>query len=472
MVVKRAILVLLAVLLVIALLGSSVAMGLDRGVLNDDYVKDRLDRADAYDRLHAEMLSEFEDELPEFGDDLPSEIDVSQIIEDTITPEFIQEQFEGVIEGFYAFLHGETDTLEVIITVDDLSDNLADAIANQVVELDLADFGIEPITLPIGEEEVVADITQLDQGEEAYQNELDSFEESIKDILREEFEEEFGEEPDEEELDEEYQDLLDELEDDILDAVEAAVQGADLQPELEEAAMGLGETIASAYTSDMTYEEFEQQLDSDKIAIGEAAADWALAELPDDFEEFDVGEEIDEEQLEPVATVFSIIGTLALVLPLISLGLIGLMYVTTRDVVTVGKTVGIVAILVGAIGVAVAVIATGIIEDLVAEELAAEEEISEGILELVFDIVAMVFDPFQTQSFLLLALGGLVLVGAVVYNRHRAGLGVPFISEGTTGEASSAESPPSDEAASDTPDETGGSSESAATGDETTETEE
>lgn len=416
----RAIVVILTLLLIVSLLGANMAVAMDRGVLDDEYVTERLADADAYETIHAELLSELDGELEGMDDDLPGQIDADQIVADTITVEFIQSQTEDSIGSIYAFLHGETETLELVINLGELRDNLEQAVATQVAGLSLEDIGIEPIELEVEDRPVFIDPAALDEGESAYNDELASFEDQVKTIIEEVYEEETGEEPDEETVEDLYEEQLEEMEDEIIGAMNQALAGADLPAELEAAAEDMGVTIALAYINADDHAQFDAELQDDKEAIGQAAASFATDELPDDFEEFDLGDEIDEEELQPVVDAVSDFGTLQDILLITSAVLVGLVFLVSRSFSTVFKSAGIAAILVGVIGLGLALLAPDLVEEVVVAELDSED-ISEAMLELMVDIVAMVFDPMLLQSAGLVAAGAVLTIGGIVFSGGSGG---------------------------------------------------
>lgn len=418
----RAILAVLAILLVVVLLGANVAMGLDRGPLDDGHVTDTLDDTDSYAELQSMLQDAVESQLDEGTlDDLPGELDMTAVIEDTLTEEYLRGQVDSTIEQLYAFLHGETETLDLIIQVDELKDNLETAVSTQVADLSISSLGIDSVDFPVLNDTVTAHPGDLDQGQQSYESELASFEEAVKASIQEQTEPDLSED----ELDDAYDDMRQDLRDEVNTAVETAVANAGLPSELESAAIDLAGTIADAYTTDLSYDEFSSQLDADKEALGSAAVTYAFEEgdlIPD---EINIGENINEDELSPAVSAISLIGTLALVLPLVALLFVGLMYLVIRDVVPVAKAVGIVAIIVGTIGIAVTMLLPGLVDDMVLSQLDPSDFDQDFIdldtvTDLTLDIFSGLLDPLFTQSLLLVVVGGVLLVGGFAYQRQRS----------------------------------------------------
>lgn len=424
MVVKRLLLVVLGILLIVSLLGANVAVGLDRGPLDAGHVTDTLDDTDSYTELQGLTKNAIEDQVDEQTlDDIPGELDLGEIIDETLTEEYLRTEIDSNIESLYAFLHEETDQLELIVDVDALRDNLESALATHVAELSLAEFGIEAVEFPVLSQTVTANIGQLDQGQEAYEAELESFESDVKAVLQEETSQELTDD----QLDAAYDDLRDELRSDVNDAVESAVLSLGLPEELESSAIDLGETIADAYTTDLTYADFDAQLTADKEAISTAAVSFAFGDAGLIPEELDLGEDIDRSALDPVKTVFSTIGMLALVLPLIVLGILAMMFIVTRDVVSVAKIAGVVSIIVGLVGLVATMIIPGLVDDLILSEL-EPGDVNEAVdLDVVTDLILEIFSgllqPMFVQSIALVLLGGILIAGGYAYQRQRASSG-------------------------------------------------
>lgn len=412
----------LTILLIVALLGANVAMGLDRGVLDDEYVKSELDDADVYAAVHAEALAQLEEDMPEAPDDLPGSIDVSDIIADTVTEEYLQEQIEGVIESIYAFLHGDTDQLELIITLDTIVENFEQAVATQVADISLAELNIGELSIPVEGYQVTVDPGELDAGETAYYAELDRFESDAKDAIEQSLEDQ-GFDPSEEDVDQAYETLKDDLSSELESAVEAAIEGADLPADLQDAATAIAHTVAGAYVDRPAHADFDADLTDHKEDLGAAAASFALDEQGDLIpEELDIGEELGglaEEELEPAVTAVSLVSTLSMALIVVSLLLVGGMFAVTRSVASTARAAGIGALIVGALSAAVAFIIPGVAEDMFLDDLEVEG-IGEELISVVPDLIDSAFGPLFTQSIGLLVIGGILIGVSVVYPRRLA----------------------------------------------------
>lgn len=421
MVASRVLMAVLAIVLVVALLGANVAMGLDRGALDADYVNDELESADVYETIHEEILNEIEDEVGDVDTDLPTDIDLSELLGDIVTVEYIQEQVSGAIEGLYAFLHGETDQIDIVLDLGPVIENLEDAAAAEVAAISLADIDLDPIAVPVEGHTVTVDPGALDDGEASYYAEVDRFESDAKDAIADSIESQTGQEPSDEDVDEAYEEMQDELHDDIV-AVAQDTIGDAFPDEVAQEAAAIAETIASAYTMDLSHGEFDSQLESDKEALGASAASWMIDQEADLDAEFHLGDELDDEatdELSPVVTAVSIIGTLAWLLPLVALGIVAGMYAITRDPARVAKAAAVPALLVGGLCAAIAIVAPGLVEDLVLDAVEFDGAGS-GLLDAIPAIVESVFAPLLMQSIALLGLGVVLLVGAIYVGRSAA----------------------------------------------------
>lgn len=452
---SRLILGVLAIILAISLIGANVAVGLDRGVLDDEHVSSELDDTDMYERIHSIILEELEGELPDPPDQLPGDIQVSGIVEETFTVEYIRDVFEGNIKNLYAFLHGDTDTVELIIEVDPLIENFEAAVSQQIADLPLSELGIEEMTVPVEDDSVTINPAMLDEGITAYEDEINGFEDAVREILSDQYEAQTGEEPSDEQVDEMYEELREDLKAELNEAIDATIADADLPAELEDAATAIGSTITDAYMTEMTHDDFEERHSANMEALGLAGATFAVSEIGDFFEEpIDLGENVEEDDLSPIVSAVSWIGTLAILLPFIVLGIIGVMYGMTRDVVSVAKVTGGVAIVIGVLMMIITFIIPSTIENLLHGSLEGTE-MADELTEVVPDLVAIVFDPILIQSAAILALGVMLVGAGFVSERYPSSDGVEDEASAVLkeGEADADERGSSDDGSVSTPDE-------------------
>lgn len=396
MVSQRTIIIGLSIVLAIAMLGGNIAMGLDRGPMSSDHVKDTAESEGLYDAIHEEMLETILEEM-EPADDLPEGLDTATIVEDTVTVGFVQQQLGNNIDTTYAYFGGDVDTIELYFDLEDLSQNLRDSLVEQISDMSADELGLGELYLD--EYGVTLDIDRLLADADGFAAERTTFEEAIKEHIQEETPHEMSDE----ELDEAYNDIRDDLHQEVTEHAQTAIGGHGFPGELHEPLTGFAATIADGYVAEIDYDEFEAAIEDDQEAIGQAIGDHILDETGDD-QRIVFLETEDADELAPVKTAFSTIGMLAWLLPLIALGIVGGMYYLVRDETAVATPVGIVALVVGVIGAILATVVPSVAFDM------ADLDLNGDLTTAVEGFVAGLFDPLFTQSIVLAGLG-VVLIG-------------------------------------------------------------
>lgn len=404
---SKLLVVFICAILFVALLGANAAVALDRGAFNAEHVKSAAEEEGLYAAIDAELAATLESELTadsEFDED----IDIAAILDDALTEEYIQSQAEANIDRVYAHLHGEAD-LEIIIDLTPVKAALEDAIAAEMADIDLAEFGFDEIVLD--EYDITIDLDALSADAASYTAERDAFEEAVKVHIQEETEEELSEE----ELEASARDLIEgDLRDDLNDLITVRTTDADIPESMEEPLQGLGALYVEALTTDLSFDAFDSERATLQEALGEAAATHFLEEMDDEFPStIDLSDEITNGGVDftPIQTAVSIIGTLGIVLPIVSLGLVGGLYGLTKREDTVLLSAGTVGLLVGVISLVPALVVPSLVADAIADI------VPEAFADIVVGMVAALFDPLLMQSIGLAVVGGIAIGLAVAIRR-------------------------------------------------------
>ncbi|CCQ33076.1 hypothetical protein [Halorhabdus tiamatea] len=174
----------------------------------------------------------------------------------------------------------------------------------------------------------------------------------------------------------------------------------------------------------LTYEAYASQREDAEAALAASL----VAELTDRIDEqvddrIEVGNVTGEgaDALDTVRTGVGLLGTLALVLPLLFLALIGVVYAITRSVHRTVATTGYSLLVAGIVGAAVGSLASDPVVDLVdtALESSSDELAGTGVVEAIRSLIDGLFNTLTMQS-VVLAVLGLVLVAVIFADRRGA----------------------------------------------------
>lgn len=384
----------LGIVLLVSLLGANLVVGVDRTALDSEFVKDSLEEEEAYAVILAELQDEVVDETGEPTDEPAPE----EILADVVTEEYIQEQTEANIDRLYAFLHGERDELYLAVETEPLKDDLAAEIAQSVIEeQDIEEF--DPRFAAMTESEA----------------EFEAAREEFKEEQKQRIQDETQPELTEEELEEAYEESREEIREEAIAELEADVQGEEFPSEAEDAAIELGTVYIDGLTEpELTYAEFMERVEDAEESFVEAAESAARTqldeELPDTLELTDELSEEDQEELALLQEWVSLVSTLSLAIPAIALVvsvLIGWLTATrSAGLIVVGASSAIAgAATLGGFTVLQGTVATEIRSE------AAQGEIPPELAELAVGLLDRILGVFIGQSWVLVGLGALLVVG-------------------------------------------------------------
>lgn len=423
--------VLLGILFALVLVTANITIAADRTVLDAEFAKDTAEEADIYATMSETMIEEMQAEGDPAADDELGDLDPDAMAEEVITEEYVRGEMERNIDAIYAFLHGERDDLVIEFRMEPLVDSMLQAMEDELRPLDLA-----AIDFPEGEQ-----IERMAESEDQFEAEREAFREEQKAQIQEETPQEMSDEELEAALDEQMAEIQEEMSGDI----EAEIED---DPDLEaiaEPAIAIQEARINALAGDIEYETYSATVEDEKEEIVNAL----LTELEDELkeelaeeEELALTDELGEEEqqaLEDARAGVQLIGTLAIVLPLLALGIVGLLAWIGSPTVAALES-GIVASVVGGIMAAGSWLAVGAVVDLV-----GQEDIPPEFADLITALVEGVFGTLMAQSGVLLVLGlGAFGLGVGM----KRGIIEPF---GSTGGAQSTGGPDAEQEGEDEP---------------------
>lgn len=385
--------VVLGILLTLTLSVGNVVFAAHATVLDPDFATNTIEEEDGYEVL----ADQFEQEMAAdggadgAGDDGASTSQASSmseflegegVFEDAVTTEYMAAQMEPNVYRTYAYLHGNEPRLNLSLDAEPIAENAGtaadDAVANATTVELLALTGGDPLQdLPVEE----STIEMLDEGPDAYeQAQQDVRDRVYQEVLDEAVEQAYQDRSNDELLalvipdydpndysESEKEQMVQEREGDIKSALRASIEderGDELESEVDDRLVSLREdatsddvstgqdsfdgpatdlrdTTVAALTTDMSYETYQDDAGAAKAELGAAVGEYtesALAEELGSTVDLNEAMGIPEEGAfgDAVSTV-TWLDRLALVIPVVAIGLIGLVYYLTRSV---GRTVG------------------------------------------------------------------------------------------------------------------------------------
>jgi hypothetical protein len=463
---RTAVVVLLVLVLAVNIFAANAAVAADRTVLNPDFVTTSLEEEDAYQELEAIIVDQFEggDLAASDEESAPLPVDPEAVLAEAVDTEYVKSQVEPNIERTYAYLHGNSNELELVINLAPAKTAIADAVeaelrsasptelmetvADQTEESSVEAGGTTIDLETVGqmaEDEAVfraerqalrEDIrerivtTAVDQAfEEASNDELlalviddydpEDYDDQEKEQLVQDNEAEIRaalrdriEAERDDEIDAAVDDQLAETRETVRSEIRSEFDGSpeELDPALAEPIQTLLLVAADGYLADISHDEFSAEFEtaSDDLAAGVATVlETQLdEEVPD---EIDLTEDMEAQalqNLEQAREVVGLIDLLSIVLPLVGLGLIGGLFLVTKSAATtaIGAGVGLV------VGGIPALVGGAYIPRLLQDAMA---DAPGPMAELVPALASQVADAVFLQSAVVVGLGVVVLGGGL-----------------------------------------------------------
>ncbi|MFB6311374.1 MAG: hypothetical protein ABEH64_09380 [Salinirussus sp.] len=485
---------LIGILLIASLSGANAVVAGQRTVLDAGFVTDQLAEEDVYAEAETEIQSQLQSQLNQSaGGNLPVSIDAAAVADEAINRSFIRNQTNRNVRAFYQYLHGNADTLQLAINLEPAKASIAESVGDEAASVDVAEVVGE--RLASGDTDLPIDtelLEQLTSGPDGYEEARTEFRNRVRErVIDQMVEQAFMDASNDELLalviedydptaytESEKEQMVADREDEIRTAIREQIttersdeidsqvetrlnnyadslESQDTETDgnatanVQAAGAELSRVVISGFVGDASYEAFNSDLEAAKERFG-AAIEELFAERLDEAlpATLDLTEQMDanaKQQFETARSAVSTLDLLAILLPLLSLGLIGLAYVPTRSVPRTGKVAGIALLIVGVIGVLAAIIAGDVVSNIIRQS--APNDAPLPIADIALGVVNDIFGTLMTQS-LVLGLIGVIALAAVL--AHRRGVFDDLLDRDSGEMASSRESSATDSATDDT----------------------
>jgi len=458
---RTAAVVFLGILLTLTLAGGNIVFAAHGSVLDPGFVTETLEEEDGYAAFTEQMRAAVRNATDGGaadgqGDGVFGSLIEGQPIQDAVTPAYVESQVDPNVQTVYAYLHGNSRTLNLTLDTRPLAENAGENVAQSIRNSTVSELVTAAPGDPFEELPVEASfVAELNDGPESYAAAKSALRSDIRTEIVDarvdaEFEDATNDQllalviPDydpDEYTEAEKRQMVDEREPEIRDAIRQRIeQEADGQIETavenrldtfrERAASGQptadavgDEDIATAVsdlqlavvtgaTTDQSYEAYRANVTSARDELGSAMGGFLTQQMNNEVGIVDLNEAMDiprEGALEQPRTIVGYLDLSAIVIPILGLLLIGGVWFLSRSAVTTAATLGV-SLLLASIP---ALIGVPIAADRVRGELDLEGEAAETLGPIIEGLLQGVVDTVTGQA-LLLALIGLGSVGVAV----------------------------------------------------------
>ncbi len=335
-------------------------------------------------------------ESPSTPGSVPIEITEEEVMTEIVTKEYVENQVNENIEGVYEYLHGETEEIALVFDTEPVKENFETVLAEELETITLADIGFE-------------ELAQWKASEEAYTEGV----QDRRDALRTQIQQETEEELSEEEIDAIMEDREDEFREEIVTQFMNSVPEDELPPGGEEGVRTMGNTIADAVLSEQSHDEFVSEINGAEETLRSAIQDEIMTRVDNEVpDQVDLAEQASQEDLEPLRTacqVVSVVSLLRLVLPIVSIGLIGGIVWVAPRYSSAAFEIGAIALSIGLGGVIAAIILPAEMQRVV-----SSQGMPQGLADFIFAVISNMSDVVMQQSAILLGAGVLVVIAGIV----------------------------------------------------------
>jgi hypothetical protein len=395
---------LLGALLVLSVLGANVVVGAERTVLNADYVAESLEDQGVYAELADGMADGIEPEgaTDALGNTFDGEgPDPAAMAESVVSPAWLQGEVERNLDAGYGYLHGDTDDLTLTLDTGAVKQGFVEAFETWILEADTATL-----------DERMARLTESQ----------DSFEQTRSDFENQQFERiQQQTDPDlsRGELEARYDENREAIRGDLVTQLEDSLSQSGGPPPIRQAAVEYGTVAIDGLVAEsMDYETLvaeEERARADlATAVGSAVRSRLGEEVPDSM---DLTADMDpqaRETVETARTAVTLLDLLAIALPVLALGLAGLLgYVSRRRSNALWRVGGTIAA-VGLLCAVVAWVAASMLPGLLNAGSGETPAAAEAALSMAADALG----TFATQSLLVFVVGLLLVAAGIGVRRE------------------------------------------------------
>jgi len=291
---------LIGTLLTGTLFGATAAVGADRSAFDAEYTSNTFEEEGVYTETTAQIREDVATDIDEILDNKPRPQGVrltltgEEVAEQGVTEAFVAGEMDRMIGELYRYLHGERDDLDIQIDLTGMKATVSETIVDGI-EIDT------PTLVGSKSDRVDSErIARLSESESAYQDA--------------------------------QVDLPPGEREDISKDLEANVRAelSDEDEALTAAVLAHQQTVLDGLTGEISYEEYVDQVASNEQRIKEELAASAVGDVRDQGPAF--GEDADPESaFAPFARAIQWGTTATWLLPMLSVGLIGLGYAISRS---------------------------------------------------------------------------------------------------------------------------------------------
>mgnify|MGYP000302966946 CR=1 FL=1 len=373
---------LIGTLLTGTLFGATAAVGADRSAFDAEYTSNTFEEEGVYTETTAQIREDVATDIDEILDNKPRPQGVrltltgEEVAEQGVTEAFVAGEMDRMIGELYRYLHGERDDLDIRIDLTGMKATVSETIVDGI-EIDT------PTLVGSKSDRVDSErIARLSESESAYQDaQVDLPPGEREDISK---------------------DLKANVRAELSDEDEA----------LTAAVLAHQQTVLDGLTGEISYEEYVDQVASNEQRIKEELAASAVADVQDQGPAF--GEDEDPEAaFAPFARGIQWGTTATWLLPLTSVGLVGLGYAISRSKEQTASMTAGALLLAGIVGALVGWAVRPVFIDRLRPEQGDPGPLFDGLV----GVVDGTLQTIGQQSVVLVLAGGLLFAGIVADRR-------------------------------------------------------
>lgn len=452
---RKFVVLVVTLLLVSTLVTGNLLAAAHLTVLDPGFVKDAVEEEGGYEIVENATVEAASAQAPAGAGEF---VDTEALLREGIDQAYLANQTDRNVDALYGYLHGNTDTLNLTVDTEPLKSGLSAAVEAQVRNATVPELLEQTdVTLdgPVNE----STVERLTANESSYEATREDFRERLREQALDEAVEQAWQEtsndeklalviPDydprdyseaekeqmvadneteiraalRERVEQEQGDEIDQRVETRLAAInESVAPASDDQTGLEAVTANMRATFVEALTTDMAYGEFQSELDAAKADAATVVGDRTEAQLDEQLPDtLLLTEDLDpqtRESLETAQTTVTWLDRLVFVVPLVALGLVGLLYYATRSLQTVAGSLGFSLVVAGLpIYLSLGPL-RAFVERTVTQNLAAGGAVPGPMVDLLLGLVGQLFGRVGAVS-LVFAVAGVVVSGAWLALRY------------------------------------------------------
>ncbi|RZN62913.1 hypothetical protein [Methanonatronarchaeum sp. AMET6-2] len=405
---RKILVVLLAILLILGFSFASTAITAERTVLNADFVKDTIDDEELHKAIHEEIISTMKDvDEEEPDDEMPEEI--INVLGEAVSPDFLRDTIHTNIDFVYEYMDGEKDEIVLEININETRDKFEVEMESLLQQLNLTE-----ITEIIHEEEIEErEVIHEYQGIEFTLSMVDRMledEGSYNEVI-DEYRSDLADEVGEDQVDELIQQFIDEVRDELEENAEVDEE----EDAFKEAYADLLITPLQSISDEDDYSEFKSSMEEAKTDLSSAFTTLFYTEMLDEFpDEINLNEELDEDEidlLEDARDYLQMSGLFIVLLTVVLLVFVALIWLASGSLITTAYATGASALIASLLGITNHFTTPILLDELMVE---IREEAPEAFAEFIETFIMNIVGTHTIHSIILLIIA-LILIGTGYY---------------------------------------------------------